>query len=82
MEMVSEGAQEHSVWVVVNGAQVAQSIIHSGFDNNDHGTGIDNGSRVIMVSLDSGDTVGLTHQTVGNGALQRINFCVSSVMLQ
>jgi len=82
MEMVSEGAQEHSVWVVVNGAQVAQSIIHSSFDNNDHGTGIDNGSRVIMVSLNSGDTVGLTHQTVGNGALKRINFCVSSVMLQ
>jgi len=82
MELISESDQEHQVWVVVNGAQVAQSMIHSACHSNDHGPNIDIGGRVIMVSLHKGDTVALTHQTNGSGGLNRINFCVSSVMLQ
>jgi len=83
MEMImDEGTQDHSVWVMVNGAKVAQSLMHSNFDGNDHGTGIDNGSRVILVNLENGDTVALTHETDGAGALNNVNFCVSSVMLK
>ena len=82
MEMISNGKQDHSVWVMVNGAKVAQSLMHSNYDGNDHGTGIDNGSRVFLVNLENGETVALTHETDGAGALHNVNFCVSSVMLK
>jgi len=82
MEMISNGLQEHTIWVVVNGAKVEQSMMHSNFDNNNHGIGTDNGSRDIIVNLKNGDTVGLTHETGGDGPLNSVNFCVSSLKLE
>jgi len=82
MRIESEGAQEHSIWVVVNGAKHSQSLTHSQYDVNDLDSRVDNVGRVIMIKLQNGDTVGLTHETDGTSPLQNINFCVSSVMLQ
>jgi len=82
MELVSKPGQEHTVWVIVNGAKVAESMVHSKVDFNEFEASTDNGGRVIMVNLDQWDTVGLTHQTDGEGNVKKINFCVSSVMLQ
>jgi len=80
-EVVSSPGQEHNIWVAVNGAKKAESLIHTMYDPNMFGSGSDNASRDIVLSLNAGDTVSLTHETGGDGQLLNVIFCVSSIKL-
>jgi len=82
LEIVSDSGQDHSVWMMVNGAKMEESKMYSGYNIYSTGKGTDNGSREIMLAMNAGDTISLQHETNGSSGLVSITLCVSSIMFQ
>jgi len=81
LEMLCDGSQEHSLWVEKNGVRLEETRLHYSYDINAFGSGWDNGSREIILSLTAGETVNLYHETnqPGGKAVLSTTFCVSSI---
>ena len=81
LEMLSNGSQEHTLWIEKNGSRLDETRIHHSYDANAYGSGWDNGSREIILSLNAGETVNLYHETnQPNGqGIMSTTFCVSSI---
>ena len=80
---VSTGSDEqHWVWVLVNGVQMEESMIHTTYGTYSTGLGSDIASRELLVLLGAGDSVGLWHQEEGNSGHLSASLCVSSLHFQ
>jgi len=82
MEMVSDSGKEHSVWLMMNGAKLEESKVHSDYNQYAIGQGTDNGGREVLLALNAGDTVGLYHETNGSSDIMSITFCVTALEFQ
>jgi len=82
MEIVSDSEKEHSVWLMLNGANLEESKVHSDFDQYADGVGTDNGGREVLLALNAGDTIGLYHETNGGSGIMSVTFCVTALEFQ
>jgi len=81
LEMVTDPSTNHDVWVVVNDVKVQESRIHSTQGSYALDAGFDNGSRDMVLELNAGDRVYLTHEQNTDQMLHNIIFCISSLNL-
>jgi len=83
-EVVTAPGQGHNIWVAVNDVKKEESLIHSESADYLFGSGFDNASKDIVLRLNAGDTVSITHTTTpsdGKEQLLNVIFCVSSIKL-
>lgn len=82
MILSGEDAEGHKVWVTVNGVKVENSLLDWNYDDTLYGVGEDNAGRDIVLDLEIGDTVGLTHETSSKTGMKKVVFCVNSLVLE
>ena len=82
MDVSTGPDEEHWVWVVVNGVQMEESMMHTTYSTYNTGMGSDIASRELLVLLGVGDSVGLWHQEDGNSGHLSASLCVSSLYFQ
>jgi len=79
IKMTTSTNEQHWLWVTLNGVKLEESRVHTKYNIYSMGEGTDNTGREVLVVLNTGDTLGVEHESDGSNGSASVNLCVSSL---